>query len=696
MRQTQPTKEYRWLAAFTLFFLGSAMLFSFALFPVLFRSIETRESLNLAKRALSYTRTTMDNLYARTLDIVNWDESYHFMLERQAGFIEKNFTPTFFKALDIDTVLFLKPDGSVYYGTSYDFSENKFKAFDEELATFFVSYPALLNRAIQNREAGGILPLQNGAFSFSVSPIHNSFRMGDSTGFMLFGRRLARVQSAYLESVFHVDSESYDLVLHEQNPQVQKLLEAVDRRSNVGVVEGRNNVRSLMLLTDLHNQPVFLTALVNDRHLSREGWKALGFFWGILAFSSLLTYLLGVWFLKKRLPLRAAKVPSNTEPVGNLPDMAGLQAKSQQLAAIYATDLAYIVFFNTFGQLVDCSQAVLRLFQAASVKELAERFMSYSFTLSRRVFAEHIEAVLKEGHGCFEWQCVTRWGEVLPLLVCSTRVDIGGDVSVCCVVQDLREVRSAEQSLLAAAEKVEKASQTQTEFLARMSHELRTPMNAITGFCYLALQTQLNTQQKNYIYQIEGACQNLLAMVNDVLDFSRMEHGESLLSPRLFDVYALLRSLEVSLALKAREKGLNLRFSKDAVPPFAVGDPRQLGNLVNKLVENAIKFTSQGSIDILLDVAEDKPECFCLHITVQDTGIGMDKAQVDSLFKPFAQGDTYETRSVGGAGLGLVICRHLVEQMGGRMWVESKVNQGSRFHVTVWLDKSPGGEKKGV
>ena len=113
MRQTQPTKEYRWLAAFTLFFLGSAMVFSFARFPVLLRSKDTRESLNLAKRALSYSRATMDNLYARTLDIVNWDESYHFMLERQAGFIEKNFTPTFFKALDIDTVLFLNPDGSV-------------------------------------------------------------------------------------------------------------------------------------------------------------------------------------------------------------------------------------------------------------------------------------------------------------------------------------------------------------------------------------------------------------------------------------------------------------------------------------------------------------------------------------------------------------------------------------------------------
>lgn len=300
---------------------------------------------------------------------------------------------------------------------------------------------------------------------------------------------------------------------------------------------------------------------------------------------------------------------------------------------------------------------------------------------------ETLERSLSSGHGITqEIQQRRPNGELFWASVSVTPVfDDSGEVTRWIgIANDVTKWHEAQNALQQAKDVAEATSQAKSDFLANMSHEIRTPMNVIMGMTELTLGSDLSPEQREYLSAVKNSADSLLWLLNDVLDLSKIEAGRLQLESVRFRLSELLDESLMPMSTQARVRGLNLSWTlAPEIPPNVIGDPGRLQQVLINLVSNAIKFTESGEVVVSVGADSQVDRQVDLHFAVHDTGIGIPVEKQESIFESFTQADTSTTRRFGGTGLGLSISSQLTELMGGRMWVESEVGEGSTFHFVA-------------
>lgn len=352
---------------------------------------------------------------------------------------------------------------------------------------------------------------------------------------------------------------------------------------------------------------------------------------------------------------------------------------------------------NNHGSILKANNALRRMIKKADLSDVINNeFVSFVFTDDRRNILEALNEIII---GTKQKKIINvrylSGGTVCWWKLHLDKVEAGNTVFILGVAIDIRSEIESQGSLLEAKQAAEKSEASKSIFLANMSHEIRTPIHTVTGLAELLSDTKLDSEQTEYVTQIDFAAKVLLTLINDILDFSKIEAGKLVFENIEYNLYeTIMNSVDLS-ALEAHRKGVDVVISMDKeMPQLIIGDQVRLRQVIVNLMSNAVKFTKQG--EIILDVKTKKidEENVILRISVTDSGIGISKDKQERLFKAFSQADASTTRRFGGTGLGLSICSSLVQMMGGVMAVDSQEGHGASFYFEIPVplgDKIPSG-----
>jgi PAS domain S-box-containing protein len=353
------------------------------------------------------------------------------------------------------------------------------------------------------------------------------------------------------------------------------------------------------------------------------------------------------------------------------------------------SSLIGVMVANLDGRIVDANDAFLSIVGYTREDLGSENLRWDSLTPADHIPGDTVAITQLHADGtCEPWEkeYIHKDGHRVPVLIGVTMLERGGEECICFVV-DIRRQKQTEQELKAAKQAADAANEAKSQFLANMSHEVRTPMNAIIGITELVLNTPLAPKQAEYLRMVMQSAESLLAVINDVLDFSKVESGRVELDNTPFSLRESIGDAVKSLALRSHDKGLELALDVSRnVPDWLLGDVGRLRQIVINLVGNAIKFTREGEVVVEAKLLAQQNHHAELQFCVADTGIGIPPDKLNKVFEAFEQADASTTRNYGGTGLGLAIVRRLVDLMHGKTWVESKVGKGSRFYFTVSLE----------
>ena len=375
--------------------------------------------------------------------------------------------------------------------------------------------------------------------------------------------------------------------------------------------------------------------------------------------------------------------------LGLAEDITARKESEERFRAMVEAAPTAMLVVNAAGDIVRINRQVEELFgyrrqeligQRVEVL-MPERFRGEHPALRDRFFRDSIPRDMEAN---LELLAVRKDGSEFPVRIGLSPIESAEGLAVICGVLDITDQKRTLDAIQQAREAAEAANRAKSSFLANMSHEIRTPMNGIIGMTQLLSQTDLRSNQRDYLATVEESAHTLLRLLNDILDFSKIEAGKLELEYRDFCISECIARAAHMQQLRADEKGLEIacRIAPE-IPDYLCGDSGRLQQVMVNLLSNAVKFTNAGEVFLNVNAESISADKVCLHFSVSDTGIGIPDDKQHRIFRPFEQAEDSTTRRFGGTGLGLTISGQLVEMMRGRIWVESESGCGSTFHFTA-------------
>ena len=353
----------------------------------------------------------------------------------------------------------------------------------------------------------------------------------------------------------------------------------------------------------------------------------------------------------------------------------------------YANDAILLIKKD---KIIQCNEKAIHLFGGTVEEIIGQSLMRFSpeqqpdGSLSAVKGREKSKAALSGEPQFFEWRHQRYDGSLIDTEASLNTIELKGEKYFQVIIRDITDRKRAENTILLAKEEAEEANKAKSEFLASMSHEIRTPMNAIIGMADLLRETPLTPEQQKYVEISQGAGENLLGIINDILDLSKIEAGHIQLETISFDLEELIEKTCEIMSLRALNKGIELvNHIPPEIPLDLIGDPSRLKQIIINLIGNAIKFTEEGEIVLDVSINGQHNGSAELLFSIADTGIGIPPDKLSIIFEKFTQADSSTTRKYGGTGLGLAISKKLIDLMGGKIWADSIVDHGTTMYFTA-------------
>ncbi|GLI33694.1 response regulator [Desulforhabdus amnigena] len=700
-----------------------AVLYAASQFIILhgFSILERRYSEQNVQRVQEQISESVATLNSKTGDWANWDDSYDFMESEDPEFIKTNMPDKSFVELKVNLIAFVHPSGRMVFGKAFDLEEEKEVPFPGSLTEHFFSGGLLLQHTDAKSSHNGLLLLPEGPLLISSRPILDSAGKGPIRGTLMMGRYLDGAELKRIAQRTHLELQIDDSRMVDDASSIWQRLLREDNGILV-VTSGVDDIAGYMLLKDIYQKPALTVRVGMPRDIYRQGRTSVNYFILFLLAAGLVFCAVVFFALEKTvlLPLRrlstdvdaiAAKGELSDRVVfsgkdelsrlgGKINDMLESLEKSQsqlrtseaRYRAIVEDQTEMICRFLQDGTLTFVNEAYCRCFGRSPEQLVGKNFTSFVDEQDREIVESHLNSFGPANpSGTCEYRALsleggTRWHQWTIRMILDEE---GHFKEFQSVGRDITERKRAEEELLKAKEEAEAANRAKSDFLARMSHEIRTPMNGVLGMADLLLSTSLSKEQRRFVNTVRFSGETLLALLNDILDLSKIEVGKLELDQTDFNLHETVYDITDLLAESAHKKQIELAcYISSDIPIYLRGDPHRLRQILTNLLGNAIKFTDRGEVVIRVEKEEETDGKVFLRFEVSDTGIGIPREAQEHIFETFSQADGSTTRRYGGSGLGLAIVKQLSTMMGGGAGVSSEPGRGSTFWFTACLESS--------